>query len=103
MDVRQLGLPATVDQSKYDTNIKAWPDGMPPTNPRSQNRFATLSQKQHTANIQRNRWLFFFMAPAVAPPCKGSHHPERIQQRLGRSKLGVQKGRSRMSRSIKQK
>src|SRR6476620_9791340 len=23
---RQLGLPATVDQSKYDTNIKAWPD-----------------------------------------------------------------------------
>ena len=46
---------------------------------------------------------FSFMAPAVSPMCNGSHHPERIQQRLGRSKLGVQKGRSRMSRSIKQK
>jgi hypothetical protein len=28
MEVRQLGLPATVDQSKYDTKIKAWPDGL---------------------------------------------------------------------------
>jgi hypothetical protein len=71
MEVRQLGLPATVDQSKYDTNIKAWPDGMPPTNPRSPNRFAILSQKQHTANIQRNRWLFFFYGARCCAAVQG--------------------------------